>query len=119
MCEIQIRGKLLPELTTSISKHLSTYLVQYGVPGGLLIDVRYCANLSVVRLSALLDTISQPKMPLAVLLATEHDQYVASLLHHTLQHWRQIGFFVKPTTAFHFLTTMALNNYKPTDTNLH
>jgi hypothetical protein len=103
--EIQAQGELLPELSRVVVQRVRAHVTAHGALSGILLDVRRNASLSIVRLSSLIDQLSYPNIPLAVVFLGEPQQQLASLLHHTLLRRECVAYFTSPSDAWAFLLT--------------
>lgn len=109
ICKIQPEGKISLELTADIAQHVKTFSAQHGLPAGLLIDVRFNALLSIVRLTNLLDTLSGFGIPLAVVFWNKDQQRLAELLHNTLIEKQLVAYFTEIDRAEQHLISGAAN----------
>ncbi|MBN1201965.1 MAG: hypothetical protein JXJ20_08935 [Anaerolineae bacterium] len=103
-CEICLKDELQPGITPALAQQLQKHIEAHGIPPGLLLDARRSAPLSMVRLSNLVDTLSQPNMRLVVVFVDKQQQELANLLHHTLVHRELIAYFTNVDKAWAFLT---------------
>ena len=93
ICTIEAYDKISVPVMSSIAESVMTYIVQHGLPVGLLIDVRHNNLLSIVRLSNLLDSLTGLGVPVAVVFRTLDQKNVASLLHNTLAQKDRVAYF--------------------------
>jgi hypothetical protein len=100
---LQIEGELTPALTDMLLATAQQKVNEQGPARGLLLDVRRCAPLSMVRVSALVEGFSYAALPLAVVFLWEQQQELASLLHHTLPNRENIAYFTALDRAWAFL----------------
>jgi hypothetical protein len=91
------------DLSAAILARLASYAADYGAPAGILIDVRRSPLLSLVRLSSLIDMLSQMNVPMAVVLSDDTQQRLAALLHNTVRHRQRVGYFITSDDATLFL----------------
>lgn len=103
LCTIQPKGRLLPAVSESVKQRVLAHIAQHGTPPGLLLDVRHNPRISIVRLSALIDELSQLNIPLAVLFGSETQRQLASLLHNTLANKAHVAYFTDWAEARAFL----------------
>jgi hypothetical protein len=103
--EIRPHGKILPAETQAISQHVHAHLRRHGMPAGLLVDATHPPYLSVVRLSALVDTLSQINVPMAVLVRSRRQLELANLLHNTLSNRQTVAYFADRDDAWVYLMT--------------
>jgi hypothetical protein len=108
--EILARGSFLPELSQIIFRRIKDHVGKHGAPAGILLDIRYSADLSVVRLSHLIDLLTEFKRPVAVLFGSEGQQQLAVLLHNTLSRREQVAYFIQEDEARAFFEA---NNAAP------
>ena len=101
--EIVLRHPLLPALMQHIVQYIDQRLDPDAPPVGLLVDARSLQSVSVVRLSALVDTLSRFHTPLAVVLAAPKQLELANLLHNTLTHRGYVAYFLEAEDAWDHL----------------
>ena len=116
ICTIHPAGKISADLVSAVARQVVLHISEHGLPGGLLLDVRGSEQLSIVRLSSLVDTLSGMGVPLAVLFSERSQQMLADLLHNTLAQKDYIAYFTDPAEAHTYLLTIAAHN---TGANLH
>jgi anti-anti-sigma regulatory factor len=102
-CEITVAGELTPATTSAIAQRAQQYVEEKGSSLGILLDLRGCTILSIVRLSSLIDTISHMQVLLAVVFPEERQLEIASLLHHTLSFRDYVAYFTTTEGAWFFL----------------
>jgi len=96
--------RLSHELTSAILTRITLTAESGALPSGVLLDVRRSPLLSLVRLGALIEELSTLRAPLAVILADETQQRLATLLHNTVRHRERIAYFITPDDAALFLS---------------
>ncbi|NLF74056.1 MAG: hypothetical protein GX573_00040 [Chloroflexi bacterium] len=102
--EIRSQGSFVPELAQAIIRQVEDYIDICGVPAGILLDMRHSANLSIVRLSHLIDRLTDYEATLvAVLFDTDTQLQLAVLLHNTLNNHEQVAYFIEEDAARIFL----------------
>jgi hypothetical protein len=103
ICTIQPIGKISVDLASTVARRLVAHIGQHGLPTGLLLDVSRTAQLSIVRLSSLIDTLSGMGVPLAVLFGEREQQMLADLLYNTLVQKDYVAYFTDPADAQAYL----------------
>jgi hypothetical protein len=107
ICTIQPADNITAEMTTAVARRVTTYIADHGLPAGLLLDVSQTVQLSIVRLSSLVDTLSGMGVPLAVLFSGTEQRTLADLLHNTLSQKEYVAYFVTLAEAHAYLLASA------------
>jgi hypothetical protein len=107
VCTIKPTDNITPEMASAITRRVATYIADHGLPTGLLLDVSQVAQLSIVRLSSLVDTLSGMGVPLAVLFSGPEPRTLADLLHNTLSQKEYVAYFVTLAEAHAYLLASA------------
>ncbi len=110
ICTIRPADKIAADVTSSIARRVMSHINDHGLPKGLLLDVSHTAQLSIVRLSSLVDTLSGMGVPLAVLFSGHEQRMLADLLHNTLAQKDYVAYFVNLTDAYAYLLASAARN---------
>lgn len=100
---IQSQGQFGPELSSDIIRQIRDSIDEAGTPVGILLDMRQSDNLSIVRLSHLIDLLTECRIPVAVLLGTDTHLQLAVLLHNTLNNHAQVAYFTERVQARAYL----------------
>lgn len=103
VCTIQPAGKISADLAATVARRVMIHISQHGLPVGLLLDVSHVAQLSVVRLSSLIDMLSETGVPLAVLFGEREERLLADLLYNTLVQKDHVAYFTDPAEAQAYL----------------
>jgi hypothetical protein len=103
ICTIWPVGIISSDVASSIARRVVTYISEHGLPTGLLLDVRSNQQLSIVRLSSLVDTLSGMGVPLAVLFGGQEQLLLADLLHNTLTQKDYVAYFTDRDEAYAYL----------------
>lgn len=107
ICTIRPADKIAADVTSSIARRVMSHINDHGLPKGLLLDVSHTAQLSIVRLSSLVDTLSGMGVPLAVLFRGHEQRILADLLHNTLVQKEHVAYFVTLADAYAYLLANA------------
>ncbi|NLX09304.1 MAG: hypothetical protein GXY36_06575 [Chloroflexi bacterium] len=103
VCEIQLSDELTLDLTQGIVEQVQTYNREHAPCSGLLLDVSRVAPLSMVRLSGLIDVLTQLRVPIAVVFLWNQQRELAQLLHHTLTYPEHVRYFTQQEDAWLYL----------------
>ena len=103
ICTIKPADNITAEMASAIARRVMTHIADHGLPVGLLLDVSQTAQLSIVRLSSLVDTLSGMGVPLAVLFSGHEQRVLADLLHNTLAQKDYVAYFVTQADAYAYL----------------
>jgi hypothetical protein len=110
ICTIRLMEKITADLASAVAERVVTHISAHGLPTGILLDVRPIVELSIVRLSSLVDTLSGMGAPLAVVFSGRDQQMLADLLHNTLAQKDFVAYFTDPEAALAFLLSSASRN---------
>ena len=98
-CQVKPHVTLTAALIEDMARTARTLIrTRHGVCG-IILDVRGRCPLSIVRLSSLIDRLSEPDLPLVVLFSETRHQRVADLLHNTLANNKRVAYTTDPTQA--------------------
>jgi len=97
--DIQPRGQFVPELSQAIVQQVKNTIDEGASLVGILLDMRHSDNLSIVRLSHLIDLLTEYPIPVAVLFGTDAQRQLAVLLHNTLNNHQQVAYFTDRSRA--------------------
>lgn len=103
ICHIQPVGYIVPETTRAITQDVDQHVRKRGYPKGLLLDVRYVNDLSIIQLSVLVDTLSEYRLALAVVLPDSVQARLANLLGMTLPNYRSVAYMNSLEGAYSFI----------------
>jgi hypothetical protein len=110
ICTIRLDGRISAEFVSAVAQSVMMYIGEHDLPAGLLLDARHNENLSVVRLSSLVDTLSGMGIPLAVVFGGYAQQSLAALLHNTLAQKDYVAYFTDPEAARAYLLASTARN---------
>jgi hypothetical protein len=108
--DIQPRGQFVPELSQAIVQQVKNTVDDGLSPAGILLDMSRSDNLSLVRLSHLIDLLTEYPIPVAVLFGTDAQLQLAVLLHNTLNNHKQVAYFTERSPAQTYLRTGQLSH---------
>jgi hypothetical protein len=107
ICTIKPTDNITAEVASAIARRVMIQINDHGLPVGLLLDVTQMAQLSIVRLSSLVDTLSGMGVPLAVLFSGHEQRILADLLHNTLAQKDYVAYFTTLSDAYAYLFASA------------
>lgn len=108
ICTITFNREFLPELVSGVAQRTATEVEQHGPLRGILLDLQRADQISIIRLSGLLDQLSRFDAPIAVVLyPTRQQQRLISLFHQTLAGRDQIVYFTELAEAQAYLEANA------------
>lgn len=106
MLELVVDGEFTPQLIQQLIRYVGLAAAT-GPLTGLLLDLRPAAQVSIVRVSGLVEALSDIVRPVAVVFVWNYQHQLASLMHPTLPHRDEIAYFVNPAEAWSYLLRRA------------
>ena len=103
LLEIVVRGEFTPLLLQQIVRYVECTIEDVGPLAGLMLDLRQSSAISIVRATALVETLSGFIRPMAVVFIWHQQHQIAQLMHHTLPRRDEIGYFTNHTDAWTYL----------------
>lgn len=103
LLEVVVRGELTPLLLQQVVRYVEHTVEDVGPLAGLMIDLRQSTAVSIVRATALVETLSHIITPMAVVFIWHQQHQIAQLMHHTLPRRDEIGYFTSHTDAWTYL----------------
>jgi anti-anti-sigma regulatory factor len=104
VCCIRLREELSQGHVAAVVRRAQAYIAEIN-PRGLLLDVREAPDLSIVRLTELVDALAGLGLRVAVLFGHTRQQQIARLLRNTLIHKDLAGYFTDGQEARSFVIT--------------
>lgn len=103
LLEVVVRGEFTPLLLQQIGRYVERTIQDVGPLAGLMLDLRQSTAVSLVRATALVETLSGFVTPMAVVFIWHQQHQIAQLMHHTLPRRDEIGYFTNHTDAWSYL----------------
>jgi len=103
LLEVVVWGEFNPLLLQQIVRYVERTIEDVGPLAGLMLDLRQSNAVSIVRATALVETLSDFITPMAVVFIWHQQHQIAQLMHHTLPRRGEIGYFTHHTDAWTYL----------------
>ena len=100
--EIRSYGEFNLELVRIITQFITDYARAHVPPRGIVLDMREHTDLSMVRLSSLIDALNALEVPQAIVFHNAQYQQLAALLHRTLVNQDRVAYFTDWDEAYRF-----------------
>ena len=107
LLEVVVRGEFTPLSIQQVVHYVERAAEDAGPLAWLMLDLRQTTDVSIVRATALVETLSDIVTPMAVVFVWQQQHQIAQLIHHTLPRRDEIRYFTSHTDAWTYLLRQA------------